>query len=343
MPHPTYKQQYTADAVPNNLVGVERFELPTSCSQSRRATRLRYTPNITTNSYLKTDYTSPCWQAALTRLRRDAVILLKAIARSQRKLALECYTFHHFHPIKTQTMAKTRYLFISDLHLEPSKMNVSEAFKDYLRALSEQDALFILGDLFEVWLGDDDNTDFNQSIIEALNLCHADVYLMHGNRDFLIGSRFADQANLTLLPDPYILDLFGQPTLLLHGDSLCTLDHEYMAIRDLLRSEPFQADLLGKTLSERAHIAQQARKESQLHTGQTEMRIMDVTPDEVQLTFARHNVKMIIHGHTHRPEDHLANRDSRHCRRIVLGDWDKFGWQVIADDQTIRLDHFPIN
>ena len=128
MPHPNYKQQYTIDAVLNNLVGVERFELPTSCSQSRRATRLRYTPNITTNSSLKTDYTSPCCQPALTRLGRDAVILLKAIARSQRKLVPECYTFHDFHPIKANKMAKTRYLFISDLHLEPSRMDVSEAF-----------------------------------------------------------------------------------------------------------------------------------------------------------------------------------------------------------------------
>jgi len=217
-------------------------------------------------------------------------------------------------------MTGTRYLFISDLHLDPARKDVSEAFIDYLTSLNGEDVLYILGDLFEVWLGDDDDCQFNLSMIEALNHCRADIYLMHGNRDFLIGSKFADQANLTLLPDPFIVNLFGEPVLLLHGDSLCTLDTEYMAIRNVLRSESFQSELLSKSLAERAEIARQARNESQLHTGQTELQIMDVTPEEVQRTFTEHKVTTIIHGHTHRPCDHLHEDTSKPFRRIVLGD-----------------------
>lgn len=233
-------------------------------------------------------------------------------------------------------------MFISDLHLDPSRKDVSEAFIDYLKTLTRQDVLYILGDLFEVWLGDDDDSQFNLSMIEALNQCRGDIYLMHGNRDFLIGSQFADQANLTLLPDPCIVNLFGEPVLLLHGDSLCTLDTEYMAIRNVLRSESFQSELLSKTLSERAEIARQARNESQLHTGQTELQIMDVTPEEVQRTFTKHDVTTMIHGHTHRPFDHLNEDANPPFRRIVLGDWGKYGWQIIAADSTLKLSRFPI-
>ncbi|MBT3427766.1 MAG: UDP-2,3-diacylglucosamine diphosphatase [Gammaproteobacteria bacterium] len=239
-------------------------------------------------------------------------------------------------------MTGTRYLFISDLHLEPSRKEISEAFIGYLETLTRQDQLYILGDLFEVWLGDDDDSQFNLSIIEALHQCRGDIYLMHGNRDFLIGSKFADQANLTLLPDPFIVNLFGEPVLLLHGDSLCTLDTEYMAIRNLLRSEPFQSELLSKTLSERAEIARQARNESQQHTAQTELQIMDVTPEEVQRTFTEQHVTTMIHGHTHRPFDHFNEHASPPFRRLVLGDWDKYGWQIIAADNTLKLSRFPI-
>ena len=165
---------------------------------------------------------------------------------------------------------------------------------------------------------------------------------MHGNRDFLIGSKFAAQANLTLLPDPFIVNLLGEPVLLLHGDSLCTLDTQYMAVRKMLRSESFQAELLSKTLQERAEIAQHARNESQLHTGQTEMQIMDVTPEEVQRMFAEYHVTTMIHGHTHRPFDHFGEGDSPSFRRLVLGDWDQYGWQIIAADGTLELSRFPI-
>jgi len=278
----------------------------------------------------------------LPSLPDDAVILLKAVVPSQRKLRLEWYTLHNINRIKTQNMTGTRYLFISDLHLDPSRVDVSQAFIDYLNTLSKQDVLYILGDLFEVWLGDDDDNEFNLSMIEALSQCQGDVYLMHGNRDFLIGSKFADQANLTLLPDPFIVNLLGEPVLLLHGDSLCTLDTQYMAVREMLRSESFQAELLSKTLLERAEIAQQARNESQLHTSQTEMQIMDVTPEEVQRMFAEHQVTTMIHGHTHRPFDHFDEADSPPFRRMVLGDWGQYGWQIIAADSTLELSRFPI-
>lgn len=241
-------------------------------------------------------------------------------------------------------------LFISDLHLHPARADIQQAFLEFLAdAATSAEALYILGDFFEVWLGDDDVNDFNTGIIEALAALPVPLYLMHGNRDFLLGQQFCASVGATLLSDPTVINLYGTPTLLMHGDSLCTADTDYMQVRRLLRSPAFQADFLAKSLPERAAFAGSARQQSKAHTqanmpaaGGAANDIMDVTPNEVVRVMSEAGVRQMIHGHTHRPARHPLAVDNKPAERVVLGDWDSHGWFIRADAAGLSLESFPI-
>ena len=233
--------------------------------------------------------------------------------------------------------------FISDLHLEESNSGVVEGFIAYLASLNARDDLYILGDLFEVWIGDDFQDPLIESVEVAIRACPANVYLMHGNRDFLIGRDFASRANISLLDDPTRISIGGEPVLLMHGDSLCTRDEAYIAIRSQLRDPAFQAQLMAQPIDARRQIAANARQESTYHKQQTAMEIMDVTPNEVNRIMTAHGVRTLIHGHTHRPMDHQSEGSTGNLRRIVLGDWGKSGWHAVADaDGDLTLSSFPL-
>jgi len=233
--------------------------------------------------------------------------------------------------------------FISDLHLEESNSGVVEGFIAYLASLNTGDDLYILGDLFEVWIGDDFHDPLIESVEAAIRACPASVYLMHGNRDFLIGRDFASRANISLLDDPTRISIGGEPVLLMHGDSLCTRDEAYIAIRSQLRDPAFQAQLMAQPIDARRQIAANARQESTHHKQQTAMEIMDVTPNEVDRIMTAHGVRTLIHGHTHRPMDHQSEGYTGDLRRVVLGDWGESGWHAVANaDGDITLSSFPL-
>ena len=213
------------------------------------------------------------------------------------------------------------YLFISDCHLDPGRPQVIQMFIDFLqtRAAAAR-RLYILGDLFEVWLGDDDPAQGLLEVITALQQLSksCDVFFMVGNRDFLLGDTFADRIGMTLLEEPLLLRLGQRQVALMHGDSLCTDDHDYQAFRAMVRSHKWKADLLAKPLFERQQIAAKIRSESAAAMRNKASEIMDVNATAVMQTFRELRVDIIIHGHTHRPATHNYEPD---LTRIVLGDW----------------------
>ena len=216
-------------------------------------------------------------------------------------------------------------LFISDLHLDPIRPEITRLFLDFLgKQAPAADALYILGDLFEVWIGDDDDTPLNRDVINALNTCATagtPVFIMHGNRDFLLGDQFAAMSNCSLLADPAYIDLYGTPTLLMHGDTLCTDDDEYMKLRQLVRNPEWQQEMLSKPLEIRREIADDMRKQSREQNSGKPESIMDVNQQAVSDTMSKKPVTRRIHGHTHRPAVHDLEIDGRSAQRIVLGDW----------------------
>jgi len=216
-------------------------------------------------------------------------------------------------------------LFISDLHLDDRRPETTELFLQFLQnEAGNADALFILGDLFEYWLGDDVPSISAKQVSNALSrLADLDTpcYFMHGNRDFLLRTAYAKQTGLTLLPEEHVVDLYGERVLLMHGDSLCTDDVPYQQFRTLVRNPAWQDDFLLKTPQERLQIALQARDASAEHKDNVGMDIMDVNPDEVVAAFERHGVHKMIHGHTHRPATHDLEVNGKPAQRIVLGDW----------------------
>lgn len=217
--------------------------------------------------------------------------------------------------------------FISDIHLDESHPEIARLFFDFLLSL-QADALYILGDLFDVWMGDDTATPFHQSIISALKSVvqkGIPIYLMPGNRDFLLGSAFEKASGCQLLSDPTVINLYGQPTLLMHGDTLCTQDKRYLAFRRVVRNPYVQVVFLKLPLFIRQSIAQSLRQASQRHTAQTTAEIMDVTPALIPDIMRQYQVKQLIHGHTHRPAIHYISQPQGQIRRIVLGDWDCSG------------------
>ncbi|WP_447750731.1 UDP-2,3-diacylglucosamine diphosphatase [Pseudomonas nicosulfuronedens] len=237
-------------------------------------------------------------------------------------------------------------LFISDLHLEEGRPEITRAFLHFLttRARTAQ-ALYILGDFFEAWIGDDGMDGFQHSIARALRELSDSgtrIYLMHGNRDFLIGQAFCREAGCNLLRDPSLIDLNGEKILLMHGDSLCTLDVAYMKLRRWLRNPLTLFILRNLPLATRHKLARKLRKESRAQTRMKASDIVDVTPAEVERIMRDNGVRILIHGHTHRPAVHELEIDGRPARRIVLGDWDNQGWALEADDQGMQQAPFPL-
>ena len=234
------------------------------------------------------------------------------------------------------------HYFISDLHLDPSRSHCTEGFLRYLSRIQASDQLYILGDLFEAWLGDDDDTAFTRAIAAALQTCSGTLYFMHGNRDFLLGEVYAKRCGLTLLPEHHQITIGSETILLLHGDSLCTDDTAYMKIRPMLRDPSFQKQLLAKPILERQAIALDARTESQAHTSQTKLAIMDVNPQAVRDALLAQQCQTMIHGHTHRPFDHHSVLEDQIGRRMVLGDWDIEGWHIRERQGALILEAFAL-
>jgi UDP-2,3-diacylglucosamine hydrolase len=215
-----------------------------------------------------------------------------------------------------------RSLFISDLHLSEDRPEANERFFRFLEQdAALADALYVLGDLFEYWIGDEDlETPFNAVIagfFRRLTAAGTKLYLMHGNRDFLVGERFCAATGASLLPDPTVMD----GTLLMHGDTLCTDDHDYQAWRRTARSAAWQREFLAKPLAERRATVQGLREKSKEVIQAKAADIMDVNESAVREALREHGVSRLIHGHTHRPGVHRLEVDARRCERWVLPDW----------------------
>lgn len=235
-------------------------------------------------------------------------------------------------------------LFISDLHLYAEKPAIAKLFLDFMgsRATAE-DTLYILGDLFEAWLGDDAISDDQRPIIEAIHRTSArgtPVFFMHGNRDFLTGKDFAAMAGCQILADPTSIRLGGEPVLLMHGDTLCIDDREYQAFRAQVRHPAFIQYFLSLPIEKRRALAMEVRSESERSIHQKSMEIMDVNQQAVEATMRRHGVRHLIHGHTHRQAMHQFQLDGEDAHRIVLGDWHRNGSVLIHDDEGFRLENF---
>ena len=233
-------------------------------------------------------------------------------------------------------------LFISDLHLDPERPGITELFIDFLaKQAPAADALYILGDLFEAWIGDDDDAPMNLAVCAALQRCSrhgTPVFIMHGNRDFLLGDEFARQCGCTLLGDTERIDLYGTPTLLMHGDLLCTDDIKYIAFRNMVRDTRWQQDFLSKPLHERRQMAAEMRATSRAETRGKPESIMDVNQGAVLRVMQENRVARLIHGHTHRPAIHELSVDGQPAQRIVLGDWYQQGSVLTCTAAGCRFD-----
>jgi len=216
-------------------------------------------------------------------------------------------------------------LFISDLHLDGARPEVTQQFLDFLRAEARKaDALYILGDLFELWIGDDDTDPEKRRIVAALaDLTRSGVpcSILRGNRDFLLGERFSRDSGCKLLEEGTVVDLYGQPAQLMHGDTLCTDDRSYQRLRRILHNRIVQWAIRHLSLPRRNALAAKIREGSKAHTTRTAPMIMDVNAEAVVSAFADRRISTLIHGHTHRPAIHSLEVAGRSVKRIVLGDW----------------------
>lgn len=238
-------------------------------------------------------------------------------------------------------------LCIADLHLDDSRPQITALFEALLASaeVRQADALYILGDLVEAWLGDDDDAELPQRIAAATRAVHdagVPVYFIAGNRDFLLGADYARRAGLQLLDDGTVHNLYGQPTVLMHGDVLCTDDVAYQAVRRQVRTPQWQAQVLAMPLAARRALAAQARADSLAHTGSTMEQLMDVNPQAVAEALRQAGVRRLIHGHTHRPAIHALTLDGAPAQRIVLGDWYKQGSVLRIDPDGIALQGLPV-
>ncbi len=235
-------------------------------------------------------------------------------------------------------------LLISDLHLEEGRPDITRAFLGLLNGRARNaESLYILGDFFEAWIGDDAMSPFQRSICQALRALSDSgtrVFLMHGNRDFMIGKAFCKAAACTLLKDPSVVHFNGEPVLLMHGDSLCTRDEAYMRMRRYLRHPLTRWVLHHLPLSTRHKLARKLRSESRAQTRMKANDIVDVTPHEVPRVMTESGVKTLIHGHTHRPAVHDVQLGETTAQRIVLGDWDREGWLLQIDESGFHLESF---
>ena len=233
-------------------------------------------------------------------------------------------------------MSIHKTIFLSDLHLQASSLVIGKILLGLLNTLDETtDAVYILGDLFETWIGDDDDNVFHQTIIQAFkNVTKKGIpiYLLHGNRDFLIGKKFLSESGCQLLSDETKILLYHTPVLIMHGDTLCTQDHAYIKARKKLRNQLVQKIFLFLPLSIRQKIAAALREKSKQHTAQTSSHIMDVTQAEVERVMKKNGVYYLIHGHTHRPDIHHFSIDHSPALRIVLDAWHERGHILIWDE-----------
>lgn len=236
-------------------------------------------------------------------------------------------------------------LFISDLHLDPARPDITSQALAFLETETRgADALYILGDLFEAWVGDDDPEPEKRRVIAALRkLTDAGLpcYFMHGNRDFLVGEGFAAESGCTLLSDPTIVDMYGMPVMLMHGDTLCTDDHEYQNFRLMVRKPDWQRMMLARPLAERLALARHLRETSAASMAGKSMEIMDVNEVAVAEAMREHGVYTLLHGHTHRPGVHSFVTDDRGAMRIVLGDWYTQGSALYWDEDGFALRTLP--
>jgi UDP-2,3-diacylglucosamine hydrolase len=216
-------------------------------------------------------------------------------------------------------------LFISDLHMDASCPAIARQFLDLVDGEARRsEALYILGDLFESWVGDDAADPLQTAAMAALKaLTESGVpcFVMHGNRDFLLGSRFCLMSGALLLPDPVIVTLYGEPVLVMHGDALCTDDRAYQRLRATVRDADWQRRFLALPVKARRRLADAARAGSQAHTAALDQAITDVNPASVAAALRGAGTATLLHGHTHRPAIHPLDVDGRACTRIVLGDW----------------------
>lgn len=237
-------------------------------------------------------------------------------------------------------------LFISDLHLHESRPQVTRAFFHYLHTQAiHAEVLYILGDFFDAWIGDDDDSELVQEVADELHKLHERgiaIYFMHGNRDFLLGDAYASRAGMSIINDGTVIDLYGTPTLLMHGDSLCTDDVEYQQFRTMVRSAQWQQQILAQPLTARRALAAQLREKSQSMNSIKADDIMDVSPTEVVAQMQAAGVTRMIHGHTHRPARHSLTVNDQPAERIVLGDWHDSGWCIKADKNNIELIDWPL-
>jgi UDP-2,3-diacylglucosamine hydrolase len=233
-----------------------------------------------------------------------------------------------------------RTLFISDLHLAQERPGTTDRFARFLREIAPgADALYILGDLFEYWVGDDGLAlEFPSRVAGLLGpLARAvPTFLMHGNRDFMIAGGFAAQTGITLIPDPTTIDLYGERALLMHGDTLCTADRAYLAFREQVRDPAWQAAALAKPIAERVAMARSLRMQSEGAKDGKAEAILDVTADAVDLAFAQSGCRVLVHGHTHRPARHEHVVSGRRCVRWVLPDWYEGGGYLEAEPGGIH-------
>jgi len=240
-----------------------------------------------------------------------------------------------------------RTLFISDIHLSDQRPDLTRALLHFLDDIKgDCDQLYLLGDIFDAWIGDDFIHPDLQPVIDhlaALSDSGTALFFQHGNRDFLVGQTFAEQINATLLPEEIRITLpDGQQALIMHGDQLCIDDTEYQQFRTLVRNPAWQKDFLSKPLQERLEIARNLRAASKEKTAGKALEIMDVHADSVRSALQNANCQLMIHGHTHRPAVHHQQIDSDSGCRIVLGDWDTDLWYLSCTKDGCELLHQPV-
>ncbi|MDN3639421.1 UDP-2,3-diacylglucosamine diphosphatase [Simiduia curdlanivorans] len=236
--------------------------------------------------------------------------------------------------------------FISDLHLDATRPDVTRAFLHFLNNAAQQaNALYILGDLFEAWIGDDDDAPLALEVQAALK-AYADsghaLYFMQGNRDFLVGEAFCQRTGAKMLNDPTVIDLHGKVVLLMHGDTLCTDDVDYQEFRAQARNPQWQAPLLAQPLAARRQLAAKIRAETSSLAAMKAEDIMDVNRDEVARVMLTHRADLLVHGHTHRPKRHPVNLNGQQAERIVLGDWHRSLWYLAVSPKAIELIEQPL-
>jgi len=237
-------------------------------------------------------------------------------------------------------------LFLSDLHLDPVRPEMTALFETFLATEARgAEAVYLLGDLFEAFIGDDDDGEIAKRVAAAtcaLSDAGVPVYFMRGNRDFLVGPAYADRACWTLLPDPAVVLLRGEPTLLMHGDLLCLEDKAYQAFRRQVRDPAWQAGFLSQPLAARRGFAAQARAASAAAQSGRDESIGDVSPNEVERLMNLYGVRRLIHGHTHRPAMHTVAMHSGYGQRIVLGDWYEQGSVLRVDKDGFALSQMSL-